>query len=78
MNLEEQIEILNEVADIVGGEIYKGYSGRGMYGTRCYGIECDEPIPCIEQAATQGITGANYDQMGLQYIVYWPSIRNVD
>ena len=76
MNLEEQIEALNEVADIVGGEIRDDYSGRGMYGARCYGIECDEIVPCIEKAAMNGITGANYDQMGLQYIVYWPIIRN--
>ncbi len=78
MNLEEQIEALNEVADMIGGEIRDDYSGRGMYGARCYGIECDEPIRCVEQAAMQGIAGANYDQMGLQYIVYWPRIRNED
>lgn len=78
MNFEEQIEALNEVADIVGGEIRDDYSGRGMYGQRCYGIECEEPLVCIEQAAMQGISGANYDQMGLQYIVYWPRIRNLE
>ncbi len=76
MNLEEQIEALNEVADEIGGEIRDDYSGRGMFGRNCYGIECDDPIPCIENAAMQGISGANYDQMGLQYIVYWPRIRN--
>jgi hypothetical protein len=32
------------------------------------------PIPCIENAAENGIKGAVYDQMGLQYIVYWPNI----
>ena len=76
MNLEEQIEALNEVADIIGGEIRDDYSGRGMYGRRCYGIECVDPVPCIEHAASQGVMGANYDQMGLQYIVYWPRIGN--
>lgn len=78
MNIEEQIEALNEVADSIGGRIRDDYSGRGMYGTQCYGIECDDPISCIEQASMQGIAGANYDQMGLQYIVYWPRIRNMD
>lgn len=78
MNLEEKIELLHEVSDIVGGEITNNYSGRGMYGARCYGIECDEPVSCIEQAAMQGITGANYDQMGLQYIVYWPGVERED
>ena len=76
MNLEEQIETLHEMADQVGGEIRDDYSGRGMYGRTCYGIECFDPIGCIEQAALNGIEGANYDQMGLDYIVYWPRIRN--
>lgn len=76
MNLEEQIETLHEVADTVDGEIRSDYSGRGMYGRTCYGIECEEPISCIENAAMQGITGANYDQLGLGNIVYWPRIRD--
>jgi hypothetical protein len=53
MNLEEQIEALNR-------KIRDDYSGRGMFGRNCYGIECNDPIPCIEQAAMQGISGANY------------------
>lgn len=65
MNLENKIDTLNEVADIVGGEMYERYSGRGMYGAQCYGIVCDDPIPCIENAAENGIKGAVYDQMGL-------------
>jgi hypothetical protein len=74
MNLENKIDTLNEIADIVGGEMYERYSGRGMYGAQCYGIVCDDPVPCIEHAAENGIKGAVYDQMGLQYIVYWPNI----
>jgi hypothetical protein len=76
MNLDEKLDILNEAADIVGGEMYEGYSGRGMFGERCYGITCSDPIPCVEAVAMQGITGANYDSMGLDYIVYWPNIRH--
>ena len=38
MNLEEELGILNEAADVVGGTLYERYSGRGMYGQRCYGI----------------------------------------
>lgn len=74
MDLEDKIEILYEVADIIGGEMYERYSGRGMYGEQCYGIVCDDPISCVENAAENGIKGAVYDQMGLQYIVYWPNI----
>lgn len=75
MNLDEKLDILNEAADIVGGELYEGYSGRGMYGQRCYGIVCDDYVSCIETVALQGITGANTDSMGLQSIVYWPNIQ---
>ena len=75
-SLEETLNILNEAADTVGGEVYKGYSGRGMFGQKCYGIVCDNPIACVETVAVKGITGANYDDMGLQYIVYWPRIKD--
>ncbi|WP_309399971.1 hypothetical protein [Cerasicoccus maritimus] len=75
MNLEQQIEILNEVAENIGGEVYEGYSGRFMYGAKCYGIVCEEIVTCIEEAAEQGIKGAKYDNLGLQYIVYWPHLR---
>lgn len=74
MNNEEKIEILKIVAFKVGGDIRKGYSGRFMHGAQCYGIVCDDQIGCIEWAAEHGLEGANWDDMGKQYIVYWPSI----
>lgn len=74
MTLEEQIEQLEDIAMNIGGEIYPDYSGRFMYGAKCYGIVCDDPIPCIEEAAEAGLRGARHDSMGLQYIVYWPDI----
>ena len=74
-SLEETLNILSEAADIVGGELYKSYSGRGMFGQKCYGIVCDDPLACVETVAIQGIAGANYDNMGLRYVVYWPAIR---
>ena len=67
--------VLEEISELVGGKIYHGYSGRGMYGAQCLGIVCPDPVPCIEYAAENGIRGAVYDQMGLDYIVYWPEIR---
>jgi len=67
--------IISRVAVQVGGEVYEDYSGRGMYGAKCLGIVCADPVPCIEYAAENGIRGAVYDQMGLDYIVYWPEIR---
>jgi len=69
-----QKEILQEVADEIGGEL-REYSGRGMYGKSCLGIVCDDPSDCIEEAVVRGIRGACRDSMGKQAIVYWPSIK---
>lgn len=53
-------------------EVRTNYSGRGMYGEQCHGIVGHDFVAIIEAAASQGITGAKYDSMGRDYIVYWP------
>lgn len=68
---DEVVESLQGDAEDVS--IYEGYSGRCMYGERCYGISGEDPIKIIERAAQFGITGARYDNLGRDYIVYWPS-----
>lgn len=75
MTNEKKIEIIKEVANVVSGDFEDNYSGRGMYGAECVGITCDDPDYCIEEAASRGIRNAKTDNMGRQYIVYWPSIR---
>jgi hypothetical protein len=47
------------------------YSGRGMLGKTCYGIITDSPDELIEEAESQGLTGALTDEMGMSTIVYW-------
>ena len=74
---EQNIEIINQVAQIVGGEVYEGYSGRGMFGASCYGIICSDINKTIEEAAILGLRGARQDNMGKNYIVYWPSVKFV-
>lgn len=69
-----KIQILRDIANQVGGSLYEGYSGRGMYGKTCYGITCESYLEVIELAAEQGIKGARWDNMGKRYIVYWPDI----
>ncbi len=71
-------EILQEVANEIGGEVREGYSGRGMYGKECYGIVCENSIECIEAAFAMGLRGAKTDNMGLRYIVYYPNPRIED
>jgi len=71
---ETPIEIIEDVADEIGGTMRSTYSGRGMYGKTCYGIDCDDSTSCIELAAAKGLKGAKTDNMGKGYIVYWPAI----
>ena len=73
-------EILEEVICEVGDEnsrIYEGYSGRGMYGGKCFGVvvPSSQYIQAVEAAASLGLYGAKVDQMGRDMIVYWPSPR---
>lgn len=77
MEHEEMIDVIESVAGAVGGEVYEGYSGRGMFGRQCYGIVCSYAMKAIEEAEAQGLRGARIDSMGLHSIVYWPSVEYV-
>lgn len=70
----EAVEALKVVAAKVNGKIREGYSGRGMFGSTCYGIVCSDVNECIAQAGKFGIIGAKRDSMGMDYIVYFPDI----
>jgi len=72
--LEEKIEAIEEAAHAVGGTVRDSYSGRGMYGRTCYGIDCDDDTECVVQAARRGLPTPSIDQMGRGYIVYWKTI----
>lgn len=66
--------LLTDICDNLrtNSKVYENYSGRGMYGKRCWGIVTSNMVDCIETAACKGLTGAETDSMGLQSIVYWP------
>jgi hypothetical protein len=69
-------EIIEEVAEIIGGSVRYAYSGRGMYDATCLGIICDSSQDCIEEAESLGLGGAVVDSMGKQFIVYWPKVTS--
>jgi hypothetical protein len=71
INLSE----LEEIADECNGEVYPNYSGRFMYGRKCFGISGSDPIEIIECAARHGLHSARYDSLGRDSIVYWPELR---
>lgn len=68
--MKEQ-EKIRTIAQENGWKVRERYSGRGMYGDTCMGIVGDSANEII---AAVGICGACSDNMGLSYIVYWPSI----
>jgi len=83
----EDFEILCYDLDV---EPRFGYSGRGMYGSTCVGVVCDDPIEfavrfgnelCERDLGDYSIEDwarVAVDQMGLQTIVYWPRINLQD
>ena len=77
MNMDDKI-YLAECLSMEFGELMTNYSGRGMYGERCYGIVTDNPDELIERAVELGLKGASTDNMGLSTIVYWKSIKSTE
>lgn len=77
MTKEQKIEIVESTAEATGGKVTT-YSKRGMYGDTCYGIIHDDAGEVIEEASARGLRKAQTDNMGQQYIVYWPHITDDD
>lgn len=67
---------IKEIANEVGGTVRTDYSGRGMFGKTCMGVICEDPNECLEAAGSLGVRGGRIDNMGKQYIVYWPTIKS--
>jgi hypothetical protein len=70
--MTKQIKI-KTIAERNDWRVRLNYSGRGMYGKTCLAVIGESPEDII---ATVGIQGAKIDNMGLDYIVYWPNISN--
>jgi len=80
----EQVEAALRDAD-AGTEFYERYSGRGMYGVECPGVEADSVTHLFamfvnlavenEEMARELARGARMDSMGTGVICYWPSVR---
>lgn len=74
--MKNQIKKVEEVAREVDGRVRTDYSGRGMFGKTCYGIVCANINECLEVAGKHGLRNARTDNMGKNYIVYWPGITS--
>ena len=77
MNTQEKIQAVKDTAQAIGSEVIPDYSGRGMFGATCYGIDCNDATACIEEAAIHGLKNARTDSLGKGYVVYWEQVRDV-
>ncbi len=70
-------EKLQNMIDELGEEyrIYYNYSGRFMFGATCLGIVGPDPTAIIGLAKKYNLRGARQDNLGLEYIVYWPDLK---
>jgi hypothetical protein len=62
---------IERLAEHVGGEVYRQYSGRGMCGDTCIGITSED-----DHSAMKKINGFSpcRDNLGRDYIIYWSQI----
>lgn len=76
---------LKRVCDELGIE-YRSYSGRGMYGRRCFAIQSDdcENMSLLVDIAYSfgeqsedptGLHDIRTDSMGLGSVMYWPNVE---
>ena len=74
----DQIESMERAADELDGSLYRGYSGRGMYGDECVGVVLEHEGDVFRFATLLGLDLAEalgspkFDNMGLNIIAYWP------
>lgn len=74
-----------EALEDAGADIHERYSGRGMYGAECPGIEADRESELFavfvelalsnEEMARELARSARTDSMGRGLICYWPHIK---
>jgi hypothetical protein len=74
MTQEELIEAVYETAWVTSGRVVPDYSGRHMYGKLCYGVVGNRDT-IQNSAGHRGLPAGIVDDMGMDSIVYWPSIK---
>jgi hypothetical protein len=68
-------EELLKKAEELGLRVYRDYSGRGMFGRTCIGVVGSmEELDCLLGEVRGSGKGLRKDNMGLDYIYYWPAL----
>lgn len=85
---DDAAKLIVDLCDRAGIE-YRDYSGRCMYGDRCFAIVADKPVDAIlelvseafaslepedVETVVEGLHGSRTDSMGLSTVVYWPHL----
>jgi hypothetical protein len=78
----EHIDTIQDlISDIDGAEL-RSYSGRGMYGKQCLGIDMDSMADAFrfalmveDEDLTVALSNPCFDSMGLGIIVYFPNVE---
>jgi hypothetical protein len=78
----EQIETIQDLASEIDGAELRSYSGRGMYGKQCLGIDMDSMTDAFrfalmidDEDLTVALSNPCFDSMGLGIIVYFPNVE---
>ena len=76
LDQQKAVTQIERLVSIHGGHIYSGgYSGRCMFGKKCYGVVTDDPDAIFTASKkVQALREVCRDQLGLSYIVYWPNV----
>ena len=79
MTKEETAERLIEIIRDHGLKA-RSYSGRGMYGAECVGVDVDSAgeVMCLARDMEDSfgkVLEPTFDNMGLGLIAYWPRVR---
>ena len=78
----DHIETIRDlVSDIDGAEL-RSYSGRGMYGQECLGIDMDSMADAFrfalmvqDEDLSVALSNPCFDSMGMGIIVYFPNVE---
>lgn len=75
-------QTLIDAIEATGREVREDYSGRGMYGARCVGVEIDNDAELWQLARDlidiEDLPPPKIDSMGRRLIAYWPSFKIID
>lgn len=71
-------EKIEKLVKETNGKLTTTYSGRGMFGKRCVGVTVSDLTNALMIAGKVGLPKPNWDNMGLDMIIYWPSIERLE